>query len=461
MQLDCVNNLNNHSELCQHPKFLAHNGAVVSNPSGESPSKAEEKAEKKKRGRVALTVSGSVLGLSIAVMALNPRISSKLIEKLKALKTETKKGVERSKDSIIKTKFYKTLSKGVDWSARFLSWTNNVNSVKDTYFKHLCTEEKAFAKIKNPKRRERFIKFDSFFRKVMQKPHELITKWGDSLAKITVRNSYKRAGSKMDKLEGLIIDYSKKLPEEKRADVLKMLAEIGEQRKYFSATDLNQRFVEQEKLMQNLNRDIRTRWKSYYSGFIDKEVNNAHHFDQNLQFWAKDIMQPQKTKLEKEGLKVVDSLTGENGKYKEIITELSGNLGEKEQKTLNKLFNKTEKSIKKAHNREYEDYFDKKRDLTLGSAPTDIVTGTIILSIAGISFANAENKDKRISRLITKIIPAIAGFGTSIALTSMLFSGTKGMLSGLAAGGVLSLLGSKLDKHRINLKNKLSEKNIA
>lgn len=459
MQLDCVNNLNNHYELCQNPNFTAQAKPV--NQPEKMPSEAEEKADKKKRRKVAVAVSGSVLGLSLAVTLLNPRVSTKLIEKLKVLKTKTNQGLERSKNNVVQTKFYKALSNGVDWSARFLSWTNNINSVKDTYYKRLCTEEKMFSGIKNPKRRERFIKIDKIFRKIMQKPHETITKWGDSLAKLTVRHSYKRAAAKMDKLDNFIIESAKKLPEGKQQEVLKKLSEIGELRKYFSATELNKRLVEQEKLMQNLNNDIRSRWKSYYSGFIDKEINSAHHFDQNLQFWAKDIIQPQKTKLEKEGLKFVEDLTGKSGRYSEIISELSGNLNEKEQKTLNKLLNKTKRNVNKAHRCEYDDYFDKKRDLTLGSAPTDILTGSIILGIAGISYANADNKDKRISRLITKIIPAVAGFGTSIALTSMLFSGTKGMLSGLVAGGVLSLIGSKIDKHRLNGKNNLSEINKA
>jgi hypothetical protein len=98
------------------------------------------------------------------------------------------------------------------------------------------------------------------------------------------------------------------------------------------------------------------------------------------------------------------------------------------------------------------DYFDKRRDLTLGSAPTDILTATVGITTGAIALASADDRDKRISRTLTGILPAVAGIGTNIAMTSMLFSGTKGMLIGAATGGALSLLGSGLDKARLRAK---------
>lgn len=448
MSMGCTNKLNTCAELCHNPMFMAKPKSAKNKNFIEEIKNENNKEENKKHRKVAYTVSASVLGLSLLVTILNPRISTKLIENLKKLQTRTNQQLERSKGDIVKTKFYKALASAVNWSSRFLSWTNNINSVKDTYYKQLCTEEKPFTNVHNLETRNRLIKLDKLFRKVMQKPHELITKWGDSLAKTTVRQGYKSADKNMDKLETLIKQYSEKLTESEKNILKDNLSKISEKRKFFTNENLNLRFMEQEKSMQNLDGHIRKHFRDYCKGFVNKDVKNAEHFSQNLQFWAKDFMQPERDRLAKQGMTAVNDLVGENIGYAEIISNMSKNLGTNEQKKLQKMFQKVSVSLKKANYRECGEYFDKKRDLVLGSAPTDILSGTILLGIGGISYAAADNKEERTSKLITKILPVLAGFGTSIALTTMLFSGTKSMLYGIGTGGLLSLMGSKIDKVR-------------
>ena len=295
----------------------------------------------------------------------------------------------------------------------------------------------------------------------MKKPHELITLWGDKLAKRTVSKNYKTASIKMDKLEILINEYAVKLSEENREEVLQKLSQIKSGRQFFSDEKLSERFTKQDDLMKNLNSEIRKRWRDYKHGFSNKYVNNSQHFDQNLSFWAQDIMQPEREQLEMKGKEAVENLFGNNkgkkGLYREITEKFLNNLNGEEKKSYERTLNKAEEKLKKANESENCDYFDKKRDLVLGSAPTDILSSVIGITLGGIALASADDKDKKISRLLTGILPTIAGLGTNIALTTMLFSGTKGMLYGVLAAAVLSFAGGKVDKMRLEAKNKLPE----
>lgn len=458
MSFDYSKNLNN-AYLCRNINFQARQSAVEK-PLDKLARRVDEE-KKKKQNKTAFAVGGSVLGLSILVTLLNPKMSSKLVQRLRTVQTKANQQMERSKGDFVKTKFYKVVSDVVGWSNRFLSWTNNINSVKDTYYKQLCTEDKAFYNVHNQDRRNRFIKGDKLFRRIMQKPHEIITEWGDLLAKRTVKSNYKTAGKRMDKLEKLIEEYSQKLSPEERSEISRKMDGIRLGRQYFTDTKLAERFDFQENTMKDLNKNIRNRWQEYKHGFRNQYVNNAEHFNQNLSFWAQDIMQPEREKLEQEGLKAVDGLFGNKnglqGSYGEIAELLGKKISPEERGILEKAMKKTEKSLRKANSIECVDYFDKKRDLVLGSAPTDILSSAILLIIGGTSLASANDKDKKISRLIKSIIPTIAGVGVNIALTTMLFSGTKGVVGGLVAGGILSLLGSAVDKRRLAAKNKLPD----
>ena len=454
MMLGYPENLNINTSAYQYTNFGAKK-AVAKEPV------LPDKERRKKRLKNTMIVSGGVLGLSLAVTAFNPKMSTKLVEKLRYLQYDAKRQLEKSKGDFVKTKFYKIVYDAINWSNRFLSWTNNINSVKDTYYKQLCTEEKTFYGIYSLERRKRLSEFDKVFRKIMKKPHELITLWGDKLAKRTVCTNYKTASRKMDKLENLINDYADKLPNEKKEEILQKLSEAKSKREFFADAKLTKRFAEQEYKMKDLNSEIRKRWNDYKHGFTNKYVNNSQHFDQNLSFWAQDIMQPEREILEKKGNEAVESLFGNNngqkGLYKEITEKISANLSIEEKKSFEKALNKAEKSLKKANESETCDYFDKKRDLVLGSAPTDILSSLIGITLGGIALASADDKDKKISRLLTGIIPTIAGLGTNIALTTMLFSGTKGMVYGILAGVILSFAGGKADKVRLEAKNKVPE----
>ena len=164
-------------------------------------------------------------------------------------------------------------------------------------------------------------------------------------------------------------------------------------------------------------------------------------------------------RVNKQGKQAVDALFGNEegikGTYNEIAELVSQNLSKEEADILRTTLNKTEKSLRKANASECAEYFDKKRDLVLGSAPTDVVTQLALLGGSGIALASADSKDGRISEMITGTMPVLVGIGTNTVLTSMLVSGTNSLILGALAGFVVSRVGSKIDHMRLNAKSKM------
>ena len=213
--------------------------------------------------------------------------------------------------------------------------------------------------------------------------------------------------------------------------------------------------------MQNLEKDVSEKIvqaKDTVWGTIKgKKPDNAMKINDTYNFWAEDALMTQRNKLEEEGMNVISSLVGDGktkkGAYQEIADLLYPHLSEQEKNALNESIKQAENLLKKANNTECVEYFDKKRDLILGSAPTDILTALAGLTASGIAIGVADSKEDRISRFISGALPVIAGLGVSTALTAMLFSGGKGMALGTGSGMLLSALGSSAS-HKLFPKNK-------
>jgi hypothetical protein len=414
------------------------------------PKPINEKARKKRK--IAITVASSIAVLSGLVLFFNPKFSSKMLEKFKNLHKEAIENANKNKNSkILKftAKFYEKMTKA-------LEFTNNFNSVKDIGFKWLCTEEKQFLNVRNQTLRNILKKFDSGFRFLTTKPYNTITKWFDTIGKSTVRRKHSNVSKKLDSLELLIKNNKTKLSPEQQTRIDDLLKQITEARQYFSKTSLDERLAKQENLMCNLERDVLKHYRKYTKGFTNIGVDKSEHFNKNLSFWAQDIMMPTRKTLEKEGSEAVKKLFGadsQKGAYTEILELLSPHLDD----SAKAQFKKAEIALKNANHSECIEYFDKKRDMILGSAPTDILTAIVGLSLSGVTLGKAENKDERISKTLTTALPVVAGLGTSIGLTAMLFSGTKGIMLGGLAGLGFNQIGQKVDNIRIaNKKNKLA-----
>ena len=359
----------------------------------------EIKDNKKKKVRNTAIAAGSAALVLGGVVALsNPKFSSRLMEKLKTM--QGKNG----------GKFWETTIKA-------LEFTNNINSMKDQGFKWICNKTK-----------------------FLKKPHKAITNWFDKIGQKTVVDKYKDVSKKMDKFETLLKQYSEKLPADKKAELETKLAQVREARKFLTKENTTQRLAEQEKLMSNLEGDFIKKFNEYKNGF--KYGNKKEHINKNMYFWAQEIMRPTRDTIEKKGEERLSNLFGRKGAYDDIIEILKPHLKSEEKTSLDKSFNKLSQKLHKANYSECVEYFDKKRDLILGGAPTDIVTALLSLGLSGLAISTADNKEDRISRLLTGVFPVVAGLGASMIFTAKLYSGIKGLLYGFGTSAALSAVGS-------------------
>ena len=117
------------------------------------------------------------------------------------------------------------------------------------------------------------------------------------------------------------------------------------------------------------------------------------------------------------------------------------------------------KSLDKSINIESEQFFDKVRDLQIGSAPTDALSILGSAAMIGVGLARAKDNDQRVSVTLKAGIPVIGAVATSLYCTARLVSGGKAMGVGLLSGWLLNKIGIEADKFRKKLIAKKAESN--
>lgn len=122
------------------------------------------------------------------------------------------------------------------------------------------------------------------------------------------------------------------------------------------------------------------------------------------------------------------------------------------------------KSLDKSIETETTRYFEKARDLRLGSAPTDIITILTAGGTVGWYIQKSKNKDEKISASLKYGIPAIGTVATALYCMARLVSGVKSMALGMVSGFLINKLGVYVDNTRkkyspnFPVQNRLSEK---
>ena len=266
---------------------------------------------------------------------------------------------------------------------------------------------------------------------------------------------YKTASKRMNTLDEILKQYKGRLSDADKINFEQKLKEIDKLQEFFNSSNTTERLKNQEVLMQNLEKDVTEKIvqaKDTVMGAIKgKKPENSMKFKETCTFWAEDSLMSQRSKLEENGLSVINALMGDGktkkGAYQEIVEILAPHLNAQEKRALEESVKKTKKLLRAANKTECIEYFDKKRDLMLGSAPTDVLTALASLTASGIAIGVADTKKDRLSRLISGAMPVFAGLGVSTALTAMLFSGGKGMALGTGSGMALSALGSSISRH--------------
>ena len=392
--------------------------------------------EKKKSHKTAIRVGSTVLVLSAIVALLNPKFSSSLVNKLK---TKSTKAANKAKvDNSLWGAWNKVKEKTLNGLTNTIQILNNGNSIKDELFQKLCNKT-------------------SFTKNI----HQKITKGFDKISRQTVYGKYNSVSKQMNTLDDIMQQYKGRLSAEDKIIFEQKLREIDNLQEYFSSSNVKDRLNHQEKLMENLEKDVTEKIvqaKNTIVGRIKgKKIDNEMKFKDTCTFWAEDSLMHERNGIEEQGTNIINLLVGDGktkkGAYQEIVELLAPHLNKEEKQAFEESIKQAEKLLRKANKTECVEYFDKKRDLVLGSAPTDVVTALASLIASGIAIGVADSREDRLSRLISGALPVFAGLGVSTALTAMLFSGGKGMALGTGSGMALSALGSAAS-HKLFPKNK-------
>lgn len=149
-------------------------------------------------------------------------------------------------------------------------------------------------------------------------------------------------------------------------------------------------------------------------------------------------------------IEVVGSIMGESGKgaLQEIYTIYKKLLPREDYLKLKNASTRNMKYLDDAIKKETDSFFDMERDLTMGSAPTDILSILAAIGAIGVGLSKAENKDQQNTVLLKAGIPAVGAIATSLYFSASLVSGGKAMLYGGISGLAISKLGSILDEYR-------------
>lgn len=111
---------------------------------------------------------------------------------------------------------------------------------------------------------------------------------------------------------------------------------------------------------------------------------------------------------------------------------------------------KAVQSFDKSVDKEIVEFFDKVRDLRLGSAPTDVLTVLVSFGLISYGFGYAKDKDERISIALKSGIPTVGALATSIFSATKLVSGGKSIALGILSGIILNRIGYLADTARKN-----------
>lgn len=159
---------------------------------------------------------------------------------------------------------------------------------------------------------------------------------------------------------------------------------------------------------------------------------------------------PETVKLLEANINEIGNIMGESGKgaLQEIYTIYKKLLPKEDYVKLKHSTSRNIKYLDDAISKETNSFFDMMRDLTLGSAPTDILSILGAIGAIGIGLSKAENKDQQNTVLLKAGIPAVGAIATSLYFSASLVSGGRAMMYGAISGLAISKLGSMLDNYR-------------
>ncbi len=115
-------------------------------------------------------------------------------------------------------------------------------------------------------------------------------------------------------------------------------------------------------------------------------------------------------------------------------------------KEIDKMSKKISKGLEEASELEIGEYFLKQAELKVGSAPTDILSILFPIGAGTYAIAKGDNKDEKISAILTTCIPLVGTFAAFVYGTTKMLSGAKNLAFSLISGAALSVIGDYSDK---------------
>lgn len=194
----------------------------------------------------------------------------------------------------------------------------------------------------------------------------------------------------------------------------------------------------ESKIRNEVNKEITTSLKKLAENI--RESQGVYKYNSNTVSQVSDYVNDISAITEKSS----------KGKMQEILTIYKNLLGREsdEYMKLKGAVSATGRQIDKSVTMETDQFFDMKRDLVTGSAPTDILSILAGVGAIGIGLKTAENKDQKNSVLLKAGIPAIGAIATSLYFSASLVSGGRAMMYGALSGLLISKLGSMVDNFR-------------
>ena len=118
----------------------------------------------------------------------------------------------------------------------------------------------------------------------------------------------------------------------------------------------------------------------------------------------------------------------------------------KEFKQVKKTIHQMTQKLNSATALETDDYFIKRAEIKIGSAPTDIFGLMGPLGLGAYAIARGKTKDEKVEAALTAAVPLVGGIGTYIIGTVKMFNASKNLVFSTITGVGLNLLGREAVK---------------
>ena len=375
---------------------------------------SKEKEASKGKKKYGIIIASSTVGAALLALGLTkglPKNTHNVLKKhLQYAKKNTDLGMEKVQEF---------LKKGVEKAQSI----NNFNAFKDMLFLKVMQNFKFTGNI-----------------------HTHITKFFEKMAQNTVLSGYKSTSSKIKKLDKFF--EKSNLPKERLSELTQRVDKLsGSFEQKFSPKSVKTRFNEVTYNWNNFSDEVWERSIKDLEGLKEKSsikegVEALNNAEISNVFIAEEVLSVSKDALAKTVNMHKDTLIKE---LDELLVFAKDSLTSKQYERLASKVNSIKGSLNKATHTEAHEYFDKVRDLRLGSAPTDIITMLTSVGTVAIGLSKADSKDERISAALKFGIPVLGSVFSSVLLTISLVSGFKAIAIGTALGLGMSVLGEKVD----------------